>query len=60
MDRKRTMQELTSALATLRLHEAELTTQLEEAVQDREREREDIAHERTAALANRNRKIAGR
>ena len=38
MERERTIQELIDALRTLRLQEAKLTTQLEEAVKKRERE----------------------
>ena len=37
MERKKSIQELISALKTLRLQEADLTAQLEEAVENRER-----------------------
>lgn len=37
MERKKTIQELISALKTIRLQEADLTAQLEEAVENRER-----------------------
>lgn len=38
MERKKTIQELISALKTLRIQEAELTAQLEEAVEERNQE----------------------
>jgi hypothetical protein len=38
MERKKTVQELINALKTLRLHEADLTAQLEEAIEERERD----------------------
>jgi hypothetical protein len=53
MERERPIQELISALRTLRLQEAELTSQLEEAVTRREREGNAA---RTAPIAAREEK----
>lgn len=39
MERKKTIQELTSALQSLKLKEADLTVQLQEALQEQEQER---------------------
>jgi hypothetical protein len=38
MERKKTVQELINALKTLRLHEADLTAQLEEAIEEGNRD----------------------
>jgi hypothetical protein len=55
MEKKKTIQELISALQTLRLEEAELTAQLEEALNN-EGEQGYTTNKQTAVVTNREEK----
>jgi hypothetical protein len=54
MERKKTVQELITALKTLRLQEADLTTQLEEAIENREEHTGMAKNKKTGGKEERN------
>ena len=58
MERKKTVQELITALKTLRLQEADLTAQLEEAIENRE-EQPGVTNEKAGGKEERNSSIQG-